>query len=276
MRVPGLPHRFLAMMPFLQRLRSGVRSRQLTALLLGIGLLLPVPALWAQADSPVATRHQVEMLEMRLDRVERLLDSGVLTDMLRNVDDLQSEVRQLRGQVEQLENELRSVRARQRDQFRNIDERLGLVEGDLVAERPPRPDALPVDEPLPDADEQEAYEAAFDRLMGGDYEAAIRQLERFMERHPDGVYAANALYWLAEAKYASRDYEAALLDFQAVRNRFPDSDKAADALLKIGYSHFELGNTEDARAALEQVLEDHPGTTLSRLAQDRLRRLDGQ
>jgi len=248
----------------------------MTVLLVGIGLLLPVPALWAQADSPVATRHQVEMLEMRVDRVERLLDSGVLTDMLRNVDDLQSEVRQLRGQVEQLENELRSVRARQRDQFRNIDERLGLVEGDLAAERPPMPDVLPVDEPLPDADEQEFYEAAFDQLMSGDYEAAIGQLERFMERYPDGVYAANALYWLAEAKYASGDYEAALLDFETVRKRFPDSDKAADALLKIGYSHFELGNSEDARAALEQVLEDHPGTALSRLAQDRLRRLDGQ
>ncbi len=248
----------------------------MTVLLVGIGLLLPVPALWAQADSPVATRHQVEMLEMRVDRVERLLDSGVLTDMLRNVDDLQSEVRQLRGQVEQLENELRSVRARQRDQFRNIDERLGLVEGDLAAERPPMPDVLPVDEPLPDADEQEFYEAAFDQLMSGDYEAAIGQLERFMERYPDGVYAANALYWLAEAKYASGDYEAALLDFETVRKRFPDSDKAADALLKIGYSHFELDNSEDARAALEQVLEDHPGTALSRLAQDRLRRLDGQ
>ncbi|TVP88753.1 MAG: tol-pal system protein YbgF [Thioalkalivibrio sp.] len=250
--------------------------RRVAGLLLGIGLLVPVPGLWAQADSPVATQHQMQMLEMRVDRVERLLDSGALTDMLRSVDDLQSEVRQLRGQVEQMENELRNVRARQRDQFRNLDERLGLVEGDLVADRAPMPDALPVDEPLAGADEQASYEAAFDRLMGGDYEAAIRQLERFMERYPDGVYAANALYWLAEAKYASGDYEAALVDFEAVRNRFPDSDKAADALLKIGYSHFELGNSEEARTALEQVLEDHPGTTLSRLAQDRLRRLDGQ
>ncbi|MFO8153257.1 tol-pal system protein YbgF [Thioalkalivibrio sp.] len=263
-------------MPAAQSPRTGVGYRKLAALLLGIGLLLPAPAIWAQSNPPVATQHQLQTLEMRVERVERLLDSGVLTEMLRNVDDLQSEVRQLRGQVEQLENELRNIRARQRDQFRNLDERIGLVEGDLVAERSPMPEALPVDEPLPDADEQESYETAFNRLMGGDYEDAIRELERFMERYPDGVYSANALYWLAEAKYARGDYEAALIDFEAVRDRFPDSEKAADALLKLGYSHFELGNTDQARAALEQVLEDYPGTTLSRLAQDRLRRLDGQ
>ncbi len=263
-------------MPAAQSPRTGVGYRKLAALLLGIGLLLPAPAIWAQSNPPVATQHQLQTLETRVERVERLLDSGVLTEMLRNVDDLQSEVRQLRGQVEQLENELRNIRARQRDQFRNLDERIGLVEGDLVAERSPMPEALPVDEPLPDADEQESYETAFNRLMGGDYEDAIRELERFMERYPDGVYSANALYWLAEAKYARGDYEAALIDFEAVRDRFPDSEKAADALLKLGYSHFELGNTDQARAALEQVLEDYPGTTLSRLAQDRLRRLDGQ
>jgi len=256
----------------------GACRQGLAGALLGIGLLLQVPAVWAQAGSPtVATQHQLQMLEMRVERVERLLDSGVLTDMLRSVDDLQAEVRQLRGQVEQLDNELRNLRTRQRDQLRNLDERIGLVEGDMVAERAPLPAAFPdLDEPLPDADEQGAYEAAFDRLMGGDYEAAILQLERFMERYPDGVYSANALYWLAEAKYASRDYEGALLDFEAVRTRFPGSDKAADALLKIGYSHFELGNMDEARRALEQVLEDYSGTTLSRLAQDRLRRLDGR
>ena len=255
----------------------GSRSRGVAGALLGLALLLQAPLLWAQAGSPVATQHQLQMLEMRVERVERLLDSGVLTDMLRSVDDLQAEVRQLRGQVEQLENDLRNVRARQRDQFRNLDERLGLVEGGAFEARAPVPEPLrEFDEPLPDADEQSAYEAAFDRLMGGDYDAAILQLERFMERHPDGVYSANALYWLAEAKYASRDYEGALLDFEAVRSRFPDSDKAADALLKIGYSHFELGNLDEARAALERVVQDHTGTTLSRLAQDRLRRLEGR
>lgn len=249
-----------------------------TRVLLAAGCcLLPASVAWGQPASPVATQHQLQMLELRIDRVERLLDSGVLTDMLRSVDEVQGEVRQLRGQVEQLDNELRNLRARQRDQFRNLDERIGLLEGGVVVDRPTATDTFrEPGEALPDADEQGAYETAFDLLMRGDYTAAILRLEDFMERYPVGAYSANALYWLAEAKYASRDYEGALVDFTAVRSRFPDSDKAADALLKVGYSHFELGNAAEAREALEQVLADYPGTTLSRLAQDRLRRLDRQ
>ncbi|MFO8004549.1 MAG: tol-pal system protein YbgF [Thioalkalivibrio sp.] len=254
------------------------RIRAAGVMLLGLGIVLATPGSWAQSGSPtVVTQHQLQVVEMRLDRVERLLDSGALTEMLQGVETLQGEVRRLRGQVEQMENDLRNLQARQRDQFRNLDERLSLVEGGAATRQAPEPDPPPdPGEPLPDADEQGAYEAAFDVLMGGDYGQAISRLERFMERYPDGVYAANALYWLAEAKYASGDYEGALVDFEAVRSRFPDSDKAADSLLKVGYSQFELGNAEAAREALEAVVAGYPGTTLSRLAQERLRRLDGQ
>ena len=261
----------------LESLRSQ-RIREAASFLLALGILLATPGSWAQSGpSTVVTQHQLQVVEMRLDRVERLLDSGVLTDMLQGIDALQAEVRQLRGQVEQMGNDLRNLQARQRDQFRDLDERLALVEGGAVARRAPEPVPRPnTDEPLANADEQGAYEAAFEVLMRGDYGEAITRLERFMERYPDGVYSANALYWLAEAKYASGDYEGALVDFEAVRSRFPDSDKAADSLLKVGYSHFELGDTEAAREALEAVVAGHPGTTLSRLAQDRLRRLDGR
>lgn len=255
----------------------GTRWFRWTGVLLALGLLIPGAGAWAQGGATVVTQHQLQMVETRLERVERLLESGALTDMLQGIDALQAEIRRLRGQVDQLENDLGNLRARQRDQFRNLDERLTGFEAGPRADRPASPPAAPgVAETLPPADEQEAYQAAFDRLMDGDYPAAIRQLEAFMERHPDGVYAPNALYWLAEAKYATGDYERALTDFQVVQERFPDSDKAADALLKMGYAHFELGNAEAAEATLRKVVAEHPGTTLSRLAQDRLQRLEGR
>jgi len=251
--------------------------RNMVAALLGLSALLPASQCWAQAGA-VVTQQQLQPIEMRLDRVERLFDSGVLTEMLQSVDLLQSEVRQLRGQVEQLENELRILRSRQRDQLRGIDDRLALVEGgagvpaEAAEERAP---GVSADE-LPDAEEQDAYQDAFERLMAGDYAEAIVRLEAFLERHPAGVYSANALFWLAEAKYAGGDFEGALTDYRAMRMHFPGSDKAPDALLKIGYSHFELGDAAAAREALNQVVADYPGTTLSRLAQDRLRRLEGR
>lgn len=244
-----------------------------------------VGAFPAGAQSPgsaVVTQYQLQTVELRLERLERMIESGMLTEMLQTVDQLQTEVRQLRGQLEQAQNELRTLRARQRDQARGLEERVTVLEGgaaDWRAEPPPvaelPPPALPpMLDALPDRSEQEDYQQAFELLMVGDHDGAILRLEAFMERHPAGVFSANALFWLAEAKYARGDFAGALIDYRGVRERFPDSDKAPDALLKIGYSHFELGARDAAREALNRVVADYPGTTLSRLAQDRLRRLD--
>ena len=69
----------------------------------------------------------------------------------------------------------------------------------------------------------------------------------------------------------------ALQAFQQLLERYPDSGKRADAMLKVGYSHYELRQWPAARAALERVQQEHPGTTIARLAENRLRtmRLEG-
>ncbi|PYG02602.1 MULTISPECIES: tol-pal system protein YbgF [unclassified Thioalkalivibrio] len=262
------------------RRRAGQRFPQGAlrgALLAGMlpALLLAGPPVLAQEDGIVATQSQVRELDRRLDRIERRLDSSALADMLRGVEEMQRDLRNLRGEVDTLNHRLDRLEERQRDQFAHLDERLATLEAGGVASEGEAPQEEVVDFDLPDAGEQEAYQEAFSVLMDGDYAGAIRQLEAFIERFPDGDFAANAWYWLAEAKYASGDFEAALEDFERLREQFPESDKQGDALLKIGYSHYELEDFEAASEALEQVREEYGGTTLDRLARERLQRMDG-
>jgi len=75
----------------------------------------------------------------------------------------------------------------------------------------------------------------------------------------------------------TRNYDIALKAFQDLLDNYPDSTKAPDALLKIGYTHYELEQWDSARAALTQVQELYPDSTLSRLAENRLRsmRMEG-
>lgn len=249
--------------------------RPVLGLLALLALFHAVAAGAQQGGSPLVTQHQLQVIEMRLERVERVFDSAALTEMLQGVDQMQNEIRQLRGQLERVQNELRVLRERQDERLVRLEERLAYLEGDFEFESPPAdemPPAIP-DDWIAGPEEQDAYEEAFERLMAGEHEEAIRKLEAFVEGYPEGVFVANALFWLAEAKYAIGEYEGALIDYAAVRERYPGSDKAPDALLKQGYAHFELGQMDAAREALNQVVTDHPGTTLSRLAQDRLRRL---
>ena len=119
--------------------------------------------------------------------------------------------------------------------------------------------------------EQAAYDRAFRALREQRFGDAAEGFSRFLDEYPDSGYAPNALYWLAETYYVTRDFETALRFFQQLRQRYPDSNKDGDALLKIGFSHFEQRQWTESRAALEQVRNDHAGTTLARLAETRLR-----
>lgn len=247
----------------------------LAAILAFAPLALLPGAVGAQDDTVFATQSQIRQLDRRLERIERVLDSSAMNELLQVSESLNRDLRELRGEVETLRHEVNRLSTRQRDQFRHLDERVAAVEGagPAPADAPARDEQV-VDLDLPEADEQAAYQAAFDDLMAGDYTTAMRKLERFIEDYPEGSFTANAWYWLAEAKYASGEFEAALEDFERLREDFPDSDKSGDALLKIGYSHYELENFEAAREALEAVRADYGGTTLDRLARERLQRID--
>ncbi|MEE8286073.1 MAG: YbgF trimerization domain-containing protein, partial [Gammaproteobacteria bacterium] len=63
---------------------------------LGLGMtavLLALPA--------VALSQTTASLEQRVAKMERMLDSGTLLKLLRSVEELKAEVRELRGQLEQ-------------------------------------------------------------------------------------------------------------------------------------------------------------------------------
>src|SRR5690606_2166549 len=88
--------------------------------------------------------------------------------------------------------------------------------------------------------------------------------------HGNSEYADNARYWLGETYYVMRDFEGALAEYQRVVADYPDSQKVPDAMLKMGFSLQELGRLDEARAALEDVAQRFPGTTVARLASERL------
>lgn len=127
------------------------------------------------------------------------------------------------------------------------------------------------------ATEQSMYDNAFNELKALRYERAADGFRDFIQQYPGSRLADNAQYWLGESYYGARNFTMALQAFQQLLERYPDSGKRADAMLKVGYSHYELRQWPAARAALEQVQQEHPGTTIARLAENRLRtmRLEG-
>jgi tol-pal system protein YbgF len=244
----------------------------------------------------------------------------VTADLVLQVQELQDEVRSLRGQVEEQSREIENLKRRQRDQYLDLDQRIsdlrngqpiaasaaGAAAAQSAAARAPAPgpsaaagaDVPEVRPPMetesavtaigqpraesqvaaPSPEEEKAaYDQAFQALKDLRYADAAEEFQAFLTRYPGSEYADNAQYWLGESYYVTRNYDLALTAFQDLLDHFPESPKAPDALLKIGYTHYELEQWDSARAALTQVQEQYPDSTLSRLAENRLRsmRMEG-
>lgn len=237
-------------------------------------------------------------------------DPGVVADLVIQVQDLQDEVRTLRGRVEEQERELDNIKKRQRDQYLDLDQRISEKSGAppvspeqaaqqaeprsaaAVVESPPAEDIPevrpPMDEPSdtvaltePQVEsqsaaasseaEQEAYARAFQSLKDLQYADAAEEFQSFLSGYPGSEYADNAQYWLGESYYVTRNYDLALTAFNDLIDSYPDSGKVPDALLKIGYTYYELKQWDNCRTALTRVQTDYPDTTLARLAESRLR-----
>lgn len=215
-------------------------------------------------------------LEDRVSRLERLLASQVLNEMLDRVTRLQREVQQLRGQLEETNHQLEGVRKRQRELYLDVDGRLHEVETAGPAATPAATSAAtstPTETAPVNVDplvEQRAYESAFKLLTDGRHAQAKAGFQAYLAKYPQGDYADESQYWLGEIGYQTRDFDFALAEFSKLVKQFPDSVKLPNALLKIGFVHYEKGDKKAARKVLEDVVKRFPNTTAARLAGNRL------
>ena len=118
-----------------------------------------------------------------------------------------------------------------------------------------------------------AYQQAFALLKEARYEKAIAAFNDYLAQYPVGANADNAHYWQGEAYYVTRHFKQALAAFQSLADNMPNSPKRPDALLKTGFVHYELGQWDDARKALSEVVKTFPAAPAAKLADNRLQRM---
>ena len=259
--------------------------------------LLQDPAVLAAAER----NPSGQSVEQRLQHLERILRNQSLSDIVLQLQQLQQEVQQLRGEVELQNHTIDALNKRQRDLYLDIDQRLSNLRpgasagGDTSATPLGAGDALPApseqplqptpSEPaaperrtnLPPPDpkmEASAYQSAFNLLKQGRYKESIDAFRDFLERYSGGSYEDNAQYWLGEASYVSRDFDTALVEFNKVLDNYPTSSKVPGALLKSGYIFYEKRDWSKARELFDKLRQEYPGSTEARLAGKRLQRMD--
>lgn len=249
--------------------------------------------LWLSLCCSLAVMQPVSILaedyqstDQRLQRLERMVQGGGLSEILMQMQSLRSEVQQLRGQVEMQQHSIDNLTKRQREMYSDLDQRL--------AEKPSAsvPDtstaSTPAESPAANkaattapaaaapaaaadpAKEKAAYDAALALLKAQKYKESAAAFAQYVAQYPKGTYASNAQYWLAESYYVVKDYDRALKEFDRLQQQYPTSAKLPSGLLKKGYILLDRKQTTQGKELLQRLIKDYPGTTEARLAKERL------
>lgn len=225
------------------------------------------------------TVQKLTELDGRLLRIERILNTQSLLDLAQRNDALQNDLRGLRGQLEELQHTLDTVRDQQRDLYGDLDKRLQALESGApaAAATPAAAGAsAAASASAANSGDREAYQAAFELMKTGKYNDAAAAFSQFLARYPQSSMLDNAQYWLGEAHYVLKDYPVAVRDFQTVLDRYPDSRKVPDALLKLGYAQYEMKSYSEARATLRRLTQQYPESSSAKLGQQRLAKMDSE
>jgi tol-pal system protein YbgF len=249
-------------------------------------VLLTLSAAGCVSTPPGQDPQQKESdLQARVERLERIAANEA--EMSQRLDEVQNEMRDLRGQIDELEHNNEKLTRQERDLYGDLDKRIAAMGGPAGSTAGGGAAAAAgivvgagaagaAAESGPSSTEQAVYNQAFDALKAGSYSTAITGFRDFLKNYPDSSLAENAQYWLGESYYVNHDYDGATGAFRSVLKKWPDSRKAPDAMLKLGFTQYEQKQYGAARATLDEVTKKYPGTDSAKLASERLRRIPQQ
>ncbi len=245
----------------------------------------------SSSASTVGAPPSTQVVEQRRAPVAAVPASrNPAAELLLMVDQLQEELRFLRGRVEEQDNLIRRMREDQRDRYRDLDRRLSLLTeqarsgtpGLDVSKLSPPSGGASAATPMvvtpissaPSVSDTDAYKAAFSLVRQRDFAQALQAFEQFLQTYPDSPLTPNVLYWSGEVHRAKPqpDMAAAETAYATLVQRYPQHAKTADAYYKLGLTYAALGDKAKAKQMMETVVGRYPDQSSAQLARDYLAR----
>jgi len=211
----------------------------------------------------------------QLANIERKLDSRNRSqvNIQRQLDDLQTQVNDLRGVTELHTHKLSQVLDRQRELYQELDRRVNEALKPTVQ----APKVTVIDPTTllknysSNLTENEAYDKALNLVLQDKrYEQAIPEFRHFNQIYPQSTYAPNTHYWLGQLLFNKGNFHEAEQEFSIVVQQFKYSSKRPDALLKLAMVAQQQKNKKKAVKLYSQLLSEYPSSTSAQLAKPRL------
>lgn len=257
--------------------------------------------------------EDVQVLKKQLFALEEKLSRSAedIAELKVQVRDLQSLVRLLQSEQNNIESNIKSIPAQYQfllDKIDQVNLLLARISEDLLtmkgsppansaAERPAQegqatdpekrtPEkeaaAAPSVQPPPPVSPptglspQEVYNTAYADYLKGNFDLAMDGFKIYRDNFRDSPLADNALYWIGECYFSQRKFTEAIEAFNELILNYPQGDKIAAAYLKKGLALAEEGRKEEALVVFKLLTSKYPLEEEARIAQEKIKDLSAK
>lgn len=201
-------------------------------------------------------------------------DPAFVENLMLQVRDLQQQLADQRGLVEELNYQIQILQQEQKERYVDLDQRLLNMQQQLdmqaVAPAEREVSSSLSANAVSDEDILAEYNAARELIRSRDFPGAIAALSEFARSHPNHELTPNAWYWLGEVHLVSRQVSQAQAAFETVVEDYEDHAKVPDSLYKLGVIAQQQEQGSQAAQLFNRVISDYPGSQSAKLAQARL------
>jgi len=229
-------------------------------------------------------------ITQRLDRIERLMKSQGLLDMLQQLEKLQLDTNRLRGEIEIQNHTLEKLKSRQRDLYADVDQRLQSVESpstgstkqampilNVPSENPPLETLSALSQEPASLSVQQAETSltveTVEQNQIVNTELPEQSMQAMIETSPQTTSAdivSSAVETVSDPIQARADYqqafkllkqslyEQAIKAFQEFLGNNPNSEYSDNAQYWLGEAHYVTRNFEVAIKDYEKLSQIYP------------------
>ncbi len=216
-----------------------------------------------------AVQQNLASIQQEMQGLRRLLDNRAMLELFQRMDDLASEVSQLRGQIEEQNHDLAGLKKRQRELYLDIDRRLRELE--ITSTRAPVAVVTPpvISEQAPPASKTPPTDASPEvkvpAVAAPDTAPVVAASQPEASEPAADVGAAQQPVSVERAEYQKAfdmlkegRYKMANASFREFLEKYPQSSYAGNAQYWLGESNYVTRDFEDAIKEFQAVTTRYP------------------
>ncbi|MFM8454756.1 MAG: tol-pal system protein YbgF [Gammaproteobacteria bacterium] len=204
-------------------------------------------------------------------------DRAGAAELVRRLDAMQQELRELRGQLEEQQFEIKHLKQQANKQHSTASTPASSAPQHTTQQTQnnhQKPQEMHLDQ-------ESLYQRAYGFIRDKNSQEAKTGMQVYLQKYPTGTYAANAYYWLGELEFAEwkknpeilKTLDEASAHFNQVVQKFPKHAKASDALLKLGLVALGKKDSAQAKHYFKEVGLRYPDSVAAAVATEKMKQL---